>query len=241
MKIGKKNKEEIQEKQETPDEEMIAYLGIQGYQVPEGYTQIESYPLNPPFSYAWIFQDDSEGSYFYVVDDLPMSRKEREAYKRLKNILEYELKAPRIEETLVDSFRRQLPVILEDHKEAFVDTNQVGLRKIVYYLEKDLIGYGRIDGLISDPFIEDISCLGINKPVYIYHRKYASTTNKHRFCRRRRTRRLHNPCGSQARQTRQHRPPNRRLDSSRKTQACSIVRKRNHPCRNKLYHQKIPR
>ena len=175
MKIGKKNKEEIQEKQETPDEEMIAYLGIQGYQMPEGYTQIESYPLNPPFSYAWIFQDDSEGSYFYVVDDLPMSRKEREAYKRLKNILEYELKAPRIEETLVDSFRRQLPVILEDHKGAFVDANQVGLRKIVYYLEKDLIGYGRIDGLINDPFIEDISCLGINKPVYIYHRKYAST------------------------------------------------------------------
>ena len=174
MKFGKKNKEEIQEKQETPDEEMIAYLGIQGYQVPEGFTQIESYPLNPPFSYAWIFQDDSEGSYFYVVDDLPMSREEREAYKRLKNILEYELKAPRIDETLVDSFHRQLPVILEDHKGAFGDTNQVGLRKIEYYLEKELIGYGRIDGLISDPYIEDISCLGINKPVYIYHRKYGS-------------------------------------------------------------------
>jgi flagellar protein FlaI len=103
-----------------------------------------------------------------------MSREEREAYKRLKNILEYELKAPRIDETLIDSFHRQLPIILEDHKEAFGDTNQVGLRKIEYYLEKDLIGYGRIDGLISDPYIEDISCLGINKPVYIYHRKYGS-------------------------------------------------------------------
>ena len=41
-------------------------------------------------------------------------------------------------------------------------------------MEKDLIGYGKIDGLISDPLIEDISCLGINKPVYIYHRKYAN-------------------------------------------------------------------
>ena len=27
---------------------------------------------------------------------------------------------------------------------------------------------------MRDPFIEDISCLGINKPVYIYHRKYAN-------------------------------------------------------------------
>ncbi len=175
MNLGKKKQEEIPKKQETPDEELTAYLGIHGYQVPEGFTQIESYPLNPPFSYAWIFQDDSEGSFFYVVDDLPMSKEEREAYKRLKNILEYELKAPRLDETLVDSFRRQLPVILDNHQAALEVNNQVGLRKIVYYLEKDLIGYGKIDGLISDPFIEDISCLGINKPVYIYHRKYAST------------------------------------------------------------------
>ena len=175
MKLGKKKQEDSQQKQETPDEDMIAYLGIHGYQVPEGFTQVESYPLNPPFSYAWVFQNDSEGGFFYVVDELPMSRNERDSYKRLKNILEYELKAPKIDETLADSFHRQLPIILEDHHTAFGETNQVGLRKIVYYLEKDLIGYGKIDGLISDPFIEDISCLGINKPVYIYHRKYAST------------------------------------------------------------------
>jgi flagellar protein FlaI len=174
VKLGKKKQEEIQEKEQTSDEELVAYLGIQGYQVPEGYTQIESYPLNPPFSYAWIFQDDAEGSYFYVVDELPMSRDERDAYKRLKSILEYELKAPRLDETLVASFHRQLPAILDEHKEALQGTSQVGLRKIMYYLEKDLIGYGRIDGLICDPLIEDVSCLGINKPVYIYHRKYAN-------------------------------------------------------------------
>ena len=174
MKLGKKKHEEIQEKEKTSDEELIAYLGIQGYQVPEGYTQVESYPLNPPFSYAWIFQDDSEGSYFYVVDELALIREERESYKRLKNILEYELKAPRLDETLAESFRRQLPAIIDEHQKVLEGANQVGLKKIVYYLEKDLISYGKIDGLISDPLIEDISCLGINKAVYIYHRKYAN-------------------------------------------------------------------
>ena len=69
QKIGKKNQDEYTQKEKTTDEELAAYLGIQGYQVPEGYTQIESYPLNPPFSYAWVFQDDSEGSFFYVVDE----------------------------------------------------------------------------------------------------------------------------------------------------------------------------
>ncbi len=174
MKLGKKKQEEIQQEKKASDEEMITYLGIQGYQVPEGYIQIESYPLNAPFSYAWIFQDESDGGYFYVIDELPMTKTEREQFYRLKNILEYELKAPRVDETLVDSFHRQLPTIIDAHKSAFADGDEVGLRKVKYYLEKDLIGYGKIDGLISDQLIEDISCLGVNKPIYIYHRKYAN-------------------------------------------------------------------
>jgi flagellar protein FlaI len=173
MKLGKKNQEEMEAKVKTSDEELVAYLGIQGYQVPEGYVQVESYPLNPPFSYAWIFQDESEGGYFYAVDELALTKEEREVYKQLKNILEYELKTPNVDETLPDSFHRQLPTIIGQHQKAFEDASQVGIRKIIYYLEKDLIGYGKIDGLISDPLIEDISCLGINKPLYIYHRKYA--------------------------------------------------------------------
>ena len=118
MKLGKKTEQEPKAKEKTLDEELIAYLGIQGYQVPEGYIQVENYPLNPPFSYAWVFQEESEGSFFYVVDELSMTKDERESYKRLKNILEYELKAPWVDETLVDSFHRQLPAIIEEHKDA---------------------------------------------------------------------------------------------------------------------------
>jgi flagellar protein FlaI len=173
LQLGKKKKnEETEEKSKISGEELIGYLGIQGCRVPEGYLQIESYPLKPPFSYAWIFQDEAEGSYFYVVDELTMTMEERESYKRLKNILEYELKAPWAEETLAESFNRQLPTIIEDHQTAFEGTDQIGFRKILYYLERDLIGYGKIDALIRDPFIEDISCLGVNKPVYLWHRKY---------------------------------------------------------------------
>jgi flagellar protein FlaI len=147
-------------------------LGIQGARVPEGYVQIESYPLKPPFSYAWIFQDEFEGSYFYVIDELKLTREEREACHQLKGTLEFELKAPRAEETLLESFQRQLPQIIEGHQAVLAGTDPVGLRKIMYYLERDLVGYGKIDGLINDPYIEDISCLGVNKPVFLWHRKY---------------------------------------------------------------------
>ncbi|MEM4247493.1 MAG: type II/IV secretion system ATPase subunit, partial [Candidatus Woesearchaeota archaeon] len=134
--------------------------------------QIESYPLKPPYSYAWIFQEEAEGSFFYVVDELAMTKEERESYKRLRNILEYELKAPRADETLAESFNRQLPGIIDEHQKAFEEIDQIGLRKILYYLERDLVGYGKIDPLMRDPFIEDISCLGTGKPIYLWHRKY---------------------------------------------------------------------
>jgi flagellar protein FlaI len=103
-----------------------------------------------------------------------MTREERETYKRLKNILEYELKAPEVDETLQESFHRQLPQIIDDHKRALEGTSKISMHKILHYLERDLIGYGRIDALMFDPYVEDISCGGVDKPIYLWHRKYES-------------------------------------------------------------------
>jgi flagellar protein FlaI len=172
LKLGKKKTEEAEEEPKTSEDDLIGYLGIQGARVPEGYVEVESYPLKPPFSYAWIFQDESEGGYLYVVDELTMTLQEREAYKQLKGTLEYDLKAPRAEETLSNSFHRQVPAIIEENQAVVADVDSIGLRKVMYYLERDLIGYGRIDGIIRDPHIEDISCLGVNKPIFLWHRKY---------------------------------------------------------------------
>ena len=41
-----------------------------------------------------------------------------------------------------------------------------------YYLSRDFRGYGRIDPLLRDDSIEDISCDGPDNPVFIYHETY---------------------------------------------------------------------
>jgi flagellar protein FlaI len=46
--------------------------------------------------------------------------------------------------------------------------------KIKYYILRDFLGYGKIDLLIHDDKIEDISCNGLNIPIYIWHRDYES-------------------------------------------------------------------
>lgn len=45
-------------------------------------------------------------------------------------------------------------------------------KKIIYYIIRDFINYERIDGLMRDPAIEDISINGWNSSVFIVHNEY---------------------------------------------------------------------
>jgi len=155
-----------------PEEALAGYLDVKRKKVPEGYFELESYPLKPPFSYALIVQNEDTAEYLYIVDELPLSLDEREAYARMKNVLEYELRAPEGEESLTQSFHRQLPEIMTHHPKILGSISSIGNKKIMYYLEQDIAGYGKIDPLMFDPYVEDISCSGVNKPIFLWHRKY---------------------------------------------------------------------
>ncbi|MFH1294317.1 MAG: ATPase, T2SS/T4P/T4SS family, partial [Candidatus Aenigmatarchaeota archaeon] len=41
---------------------------------------------------------------------------------------------------------------------------------LLYYIERDTLGFGPIDALMKDPNIEDLSCDGVNVPLYAYYR-----------------------------------------------------------------------
>jgi flagellar protein FlaI len=46
--------------------------------------------------------------------------------------------------------------------------------KILYFLIRDHLYFGKMDVMMRDPLIEDISCNGPNVPLYIWHRTYES-------------------------------------------------------------------
>lgn len=47
-----------------------------------------------------------------------------------------------------------------------------GIDKLANKFFKEIIGYGELDSLISDDELEEIMIIGINKPVFVYHRDY---------------------------------------------------------------------
>jgi len=173
LKLHKKGKEYEEEEEDFVSEETLAgYLNLKRWTVPEGYAEVETYPLKAPFSYASIIQNEETGAYLYIVDELPLSKEENDLFFRMKNILEYELQAPKEDETLKESFNAQMPDVIDSHPKVFKDVSPISLRKILYYLKRDIVGYGKIDPLMHDSYAEDISCSGVNKHIFLWHRRY---------------------------------------------------------------------
>jgi flagellar protein FlaI len=64
--------------------------------------------------------------------------------------------------------------IKEIVKKYHIKIPEESVDKLSYFIIRDFIGYGKIDALMKDPFIEDISADGVNIPIYIWHRLYES-------------------------------------------------------------------
>jgi len=59
-------------------------------------------------------------------------------------------------------------------KEKHIKLKEEAKDRILYYIFQEFVGYGKIDILMHDAGIEDISCDGINVPIFIFHKDFES-------------------------------------------------------------------
>ena len=64
---------------------------------------------------------------------------------------------------------RPEPAVLSENPETLTEYQ---VEKLLYYLQRNFIGYERIDPIKHDINVEDISCDGYNSPVFVYHSGY---------------------------------------------------------------------
>ncbi len=143
--------------------------------IPKGLKVIDKYPLYEPFSHVVIVQNPKTGEYKYILDELQLDPLERGVYNRILEILLAEIESPK--EEIADPrkfFAEEAKKIVDKYRISLGWLPDVSWYKILYHAERDLVGFGKIDPLMRDPNIEDISCDGVNKPVYIWHRNYES-------------------------------------------------------------------
>ncbi len=141
----------------------------------KGLKVLERYPLYEPFSHVAIVQNPKTGEFKYILDELQLDPLERGVYDRILDILLAEIESPK--EAIADPrkfFAEEAKKIVDKYRISLGWLPDVSWYKILYHAERDLVGFGKIDPLMRDPNIEDISCDGVKKPVYIWHRNYES-------------------------------------------------------------------
>jgi len=150
--------------------------------IPKGLKVIEKYPLYEPFSHVVIVQNPKTGEHQYILDELQLDPLERGVYDRILEILLAEIESPK--EEIADPrkfFAEEAKKIVDKYRISLGWLPDVSWYKILYHAERDLVGFGKIDPLMRDPNIEDISCDGVNKPVYVWHRNYESIETNLQF------------------------------------------------------------
>ena len=136
----------------------------------DGYEELERYWLNAPYAFVSINYDPEETDYLYYVVEPHLSEFERDLLERLVE----DVRAPLLYREDIASnpeqaLREELKARLEEYG---VVTEDEMFHRLFYYLHRSFQGYGQIDPLMHDPYIEDISCDGPNMPVFIYHEDY---------------------------------------------------------------------
>jgi archaeal flagellar protein FlaI len=140
-----------------------------GKRMPEDWTEIERYPLNPPYSYAIIAESPSKTTKGYFFDEISLTQAEIQVYNYILETLQNELTVPR---NVVDPrayFTEQAKKIAIKYS---LQMPKLSWSKILYYAERDIVGFGLLDGPMRDNNIEDISVDGTERPVLVYHRRY---------------------------------------------------------------------
>ncbi|MDG6899605.1 MAG: type II/IV secretion system ATPase subunit [Nitrososphaerota archaeon] len=141
-----------------------------GTPVPAGGRLLDRYPLTNPYAYAAIVEDESGGRKYYL-DEVPLTHGEANVYSYILDKLETELTIPRTDVDPKKYFAEQAKRIVAKYG---IKVAPLPWAKILYFAERDLVGFDVLDAMLKDPNIEDISVDGVGKPVFVYHRRFES-------------------------------------------------------------------
>lgn len=192
FKKEKKEKTKTSDQNQIPAEQEIAELDENTIDVIKArrmqqekidgseWDEIEFYQVKKPFTYVSIIQHIESRDKRYLLIEPFLEKDERKYYDFIHEVLnavsvdthELDNKGPeKVLENLVDE-------IIKDYE---LTLTPIRKQKMLYFLKKKLLGLDRLEPLMNDPRIEDISCDGSEVPLFLYHRDHGSIQSNIRF------------------------------------------------------------
>jgi flagellar protein FlaI len=136
------------------------------------------YPLIPKkpapkdlvFAYAKIFWNKKENRYVYQVVEPELTERLTEMLKKIRTLLEQKLDVDFSKLTKAEA-KEYLRKKMEEAIGYYgFKLHPIEKEVLHYYAERDFIGLGKIEPLMNDDQIEDISCDGLGIPIFVFHR-----------------------------------------------------------------------
>jgi flagellar protein FlaI len=172
------------------DENKVRGLPFGGHVLPEGEKskkieseweppEIESvdtrYPLIEPYAYVSIHWEAAGNELMYSVIEPPLTPKEKRIFEKLRemisDLLDINLMQATNTEELQEYLKNKINRLIRDYE---IQLSESEYYKIIYYIYRNFLGLGKIEPMMHDINIEDISCDGVGIPLFIFHRKFGS-------------------------------------------------------------------
>ncbi|WP_340637523.1 type II/IV secretion system ATPase subunit, partial [Methanolobus psychrotolerans] len=169
----KKIEQIITPKPETIEEMelIVGELSVPAPGVPQKEVNI-TYEVTPGCQYVHI--EFEEESLVYHCIEPPMSETEKEALYIIQNAFDKMAHSEILlvqEEDRAEALRDRFDLIVDIYRLKLSDTQK---DKFFYYLHKKYMGFDRMDLLMKDPYLEDVTCNGPYSFLYVNHRVYGS-------------------------------------------------------------------
>ena len=142
--------------------------------------EIDFYPLREPFAYIQIIREKDSLDKRYILIEIELSEEEVFLLRFMKETLAgFAFETEKLEVKGEDTYLTEKADQVIREYMLKLDTLQK--KKVIYYLEKEFLGLGRLEVLMKDPNIEDISCDGAGVPIFLYHRRFGSLKSNVQF------------------------------------------------------------
>ncbi len=146
-------------------ERLVTFDGV------DGCEEVDRYWVNAPFAFVSIQRDPKENDHQYHVVEPELEDQE---YALLEALFD-DIRDPLVYRKEVDDgdVESVLKEELREHLERYgAEVDMRTFYKLFYYLYRAFRGFNKIDPIMRDPHIEDISCDGYDLPIFVYHDDY---------------------------------------------------------------------
>jgi len=146
----------------------------------DDYEELDRYWVNPPFAFVSVNHDADANEHLYYVVEPELDEYE---HALLETLFE-DVRDPLVYRRDIDEGDTEavLDDALHEHLERYgADVDMTSYYKLYYYLWRAFRGYGKLDPVMHDPHVEDISCDGYDLPLFVYHDEYTDIETNVQF------------------------------------------------------------